>query len=122
MHRFRRIFLHIGPHKTGSSAIQLMCDENRELLAGKGIFYPSGRWHGQLGSCFSQPKVAYVYNRHAGNVDESAIEKSDHGYLAKLEEELQDTRCQDLLLSYEGFIRPAGGGGREAIQFSSLIQ
>jgi hypothetical protein len=32
--------LHIGPHKTGTTAIQLFCERNRKLLAKAGFWYP----------------------------------------------------------------------------------
>jgi len=104
MANFRRVFLHIGPHKTGSSAIQLMCDENRQLLIEHGIYYPQGRWHAQLGSYFSQNKAAYIYNKHAGNTDAAAIDSSDRAYITALRAELEKANCEYLLLSYEGFI------------------
>jgi hypothetical protein len=104
MKRYRQIFLHIGPHKTGTTAIQRMADENRAALARHGIFYPSGRWHGQLGSCFAQNKVAYVYNRHSGFTDLAAINQSDTAYKTRLLGELEESDCQDAVFSYEGLI------------------
>jgi hypothetical protein len=32
--------LHIGPHKTGTTAIQMFCERNRKLLAKAGLWYP----------------------------------------------------------------------------------
>lgn len=104
MVRFACIYLHIGLHKTGSSAIQLMCDENRNALADAGVWYPLGRWHGQLGSCFSTGKILYVYNRHAGNIDEASIEQSDRNYILRMIEGFHRTHCDRAVLSYEGFI------------------
>jgi hypothetical protein len=104
MSRFKRIFLHIGPHKTGTSAIQRMADENRAVLARYGILYPTGRWHGQLGSCFARNKLAYVYNRHAAPTGLEAINRSDASYKAGLLKELDESDCQDAVFSYEGFI------------------
>jgi hypothetical protein len=104
MKRFEQIFLHIGPHKTGTTAIQRMADENRAVLAQHGILYPSGRWHGQLGSCFAQNKLAYVYNRHSGFTDLAEIDRSDAAYKTRLLQELDDSDCQDAVFSYEGFI------------------
>jgi hypothetical protein len=104
MKRFEQIFLHIGPHKTGTTAIQRMADENRAVLARHEILYPSGRWHGQLGSCFAQNKLAYVYNRHSGFTDLAEIERSDAAYKTRLLQELDDSDCQDAVFSYEGFI------------------
>ena len=104
MKQIRQIFLHIGPHKTGTSAIQRMADENRAVLARHGLLYPTGRWHGQLGSFFAQNKVAYVYNRHSGVTDLTEINRSDAAYKAHLLQEIEDSDCQDLVFSYEGFI------------------
>jgi SAM-dependent methyltransferase/glycosyltransferase involved in cell wall biosynthesis len=104
MSQFRRIYVHIGPHKTGSSAIQLMCDDRRSILTRNGILYPQGRWHGQLGSYFSRNKLLYIYNRHAGNIDTATIIRSDEIYLTNLNRELRYSTCDTLVLSYEGFI------------------
>jgi hypothetical protein len=104
MKQFGTVYLHIGPHKTGTSAIQRMADENRATLARCGILYPSGRWHGQLGSCFALNKVAYVYNRHSGFTDLAAITRSDNAYKTRLLEELEESDCRDAVFSYEGFI------------------
>lgn len=35
-----RIVLHIGTHKTGTSALQAYCAKNREALLARGIYYP----------------------------------------------------------------------------------
>ena len=42
------LLLHMGPHKTGSTAIQLFCERNREQLARAGFWYP------QTGICWGQ--------------------------------------------------------------------
>ena len=34
------VYLHIGTPKTGSSAIQFFCGNNRKLLKEKGVAYP----------------------------------------------------------------------------------
>jgi SAM-dependent methyltransferase len=36
-----KVFLHIGTHKTGTTALQTVFDENRELLKQHGVLYPS---------------------------------------------------------------------------------
>ncbi len=36
-----RLILHIGSHKTGTTAIQRFCSQNREVLLSQGILYPS---------------------------------------------------------------------------------
>lgn len=43
-----RLLLHVGPHKTGSTAIQDHCSANRDWLACAGLWYPrSGTWFSQ---------------------------------------------------------------------------
>ena len=42
------LLLHVGPHKTGSTAIQTFCEQNREGLTRAGFWYPkSGNVGGQ---------------------------------------------------------------------------
>src|ERR1700677_671907 len=36
-----KLFLHIGPHKTGSTCIQKYCSENRDHLLKLGVSYPA---------------------------------------------------------------------------------
>lgn len=42
---FERLILHVGTHKTGTSAIQRWCNDNRDNLARRGYLYPlTGQW------------------------------------------------------------------------------
>lgn len=104
MRRFKLIFLHIGPHKTGSTAIQAMCDQNRSVLARHGILYPFGRWHGQLGSFFSRDKINFVFNRHSNRKDLNSLTAADTQYILRLRQEFSKTNADTVVLSYEGFI------------------
>lgn len=36
-----RVVLHIGTHKTGTSALQAYCAKNRDVLLARGIYYPN---------------------------------------------------------------------------------
>lgn len=38
------LFLHIGPHKTGTTAIQTCFADNASALRRKGVFYPKSNW------------------------------------------------------------------------------
>jgi hypothetical protein len=51
----RRLFLHIGAHKTGSTALQLGLHRNRARLEGQGVAY------------VSDPSVAHVHNHLASS-------------------------------------------------------
>ena len=44
----RRIFLHIGAIKTGTTYIQSVLRENRELLVEEGVLFPGRRWRDQV--------------------------------------------------------------------------
>ena len=39
-HRKAPLVLHVGPHKTGSTSIQIFCERNRQQLANAGFWYP----------------------------------------------------------------------------------
>src|SRR5579872_2093958 len=104
MDRLDCLYIHIGPHKTGSSAIQSICDMNRAALADHGVLYPSGRWHGQLGSYFARDKVKYVYNRHSGRTDPKAINVSDDQYIDDFVKQIKQSNLLKTVISYEGFI------------------
>ena len=43
---FKRLILHIGSHKTGTSAVQRAADDHRDTLLEQGLLYPkTGQWH-----------------------------------------------------------------------------
>src|SRR3954452_18643281 len=43
----RAVLVHIGPYKTGTTAIQSSLHEHRERLVAQGVTYP-GRYHRQM--------------------------------------------------------------------------
>ena len=98
--------LHFGLDKTGSTAIQDVCDRARaELAAQCSLVYPPGLWHAQLGSCFAEAPARYVFNRESGRQDEARIRAEDADYLRQQGEWLRaQAPARTLLLSYEGFI------------------
>ena len=43
---FKKLILHVGSHKTGTSAVQKAADGRRNALLNQGILYPrTGQWH-----------------------------------------------------------------------------
>ena len=44
----RRVFLHIGAIKTGTTYIQTVLRENRERLIEEGVLFPGRRWRNQV--------------------------------------------------------------------------
>jgi hypothetical protein len=52
-----QLFLHIGPHKTGSTFIQKVFFDNKERLLGLGVNYPNFGFRGQYGQHEAVEKV-----------------------------------------------------------------
>jgi hypothetical protein len=83
----KRIFIHIGTHKTGTSAIQNFLFRNREALSEKGFFYPlpgNKPGHHPIAGEFrpSSPKkylrkkmktLSYIQEIHTHNLDTSIL-------------------------------------------------
>jgi hypothetical protein len=104
--QFDTAILHFGLDKTGSTAIQDVCDQARaELAARCSIVYPPGSWHAQLGSCFASSPLRYVHNVENGRTDESAIRAADARYLQEQTAWIRaQPQARRLLFSYEGFV------------------
>ncbi len=107
MSESRKAIIHVGLHKTGSTAIQLTCSHNSGLLAEHGYYYPrfgADCWANHsvplslmfmvdpynkshtVRNIFKTPQVAYSR--------EKEIRKA-------FEMEIQSTRCQNILISGE---------------------
>ena len=52
--KFKKIFLHVGFDKTGSTALQKCLKINSDLLLNEKIFYVPSRYSTILGSFFQQ--------------------------------------------------------------------
>lgn len=62
------LVLHIGPHKTGTTAIQMFCERNRKLLAKAGFWYP------EVGAASGQHMILPgCYLRHHPHIPESLL-------------------------------------------------
>jgi len=61
----RTLWFHIGTPKTGTSALQLFFNMNREKLLALGVTYPDfglvGNCHHRLGASFYPPEHRPVY-------------------------------------------------------------
>lgn len=96
----------MGADKTGSTSIQEFFDRNRKTLIAQGtVAYPPGHWQAQFGSCFSEDPVKYVWNSEQGRSNPESIRASDDQYLKDFSTWLEQVEpCDELVLSYEGFI------------------
>jgi hypothetical protein len=96
--------LHIGLDKTGSTAIQMACVNNKEALLAMSILYPStDTSQGQLGSCFYKEPGEYIHNIELGRQDSALIAFEDAHYLQELDKEIHDSRASTMILSSESF-------------------
>ena len=104
--QFKKVLLHVGWDKTGSTTIQSFFDLNRASLRETfSIVYPPGRWHAFLGSYFSENPTDYIYNRYLGEYDTNRIKKRDCQLLSEFESSILSAGTSEILLvSYEGFI------------------
>ncbi|GFD91212.1 hypothetical protein KUL152_34380 [Tenacibaculum sp. KUL152] len=91
-----KVFIHIGPPKSGTSAIQKWLSDNRDYLASKGVFYPeheldeNGVSSGNLLSLFSQDGEDFL-------LDEAKV--------SSLLEEFISSKNDVLILSSEFFFK-----------------
>lgn len=96
--------LHIGLDKTGSTAIQLACLNNKQFLLAKSILYPlTDVAHGQLGSCFYDNPLEYIHNIELARTDRKQIAREDEYYLQGLTAEIAQSGAQTMILSSEAF-------------------
>ena len=85
-------------HKTGTSALQNSLYAHRDHLLNAGILYPTAGLH------LDSPKAGY---RHLG-LRRSLEQEGPQSFATKqLRQEIADSPCHTVILSYEGFFTPA---------------
>jgi hypothetical protein len=95
----KKLILHIGFHKTGTSALQEYFDENRKTLETQGIFYPkslNGKFPGNV-------DLSWAFNENAPpyaslNSDEKLQIKSYY------KNQMDNTECETIIVSSEDFV------------------
>jgi hypothetical protein len=100
----RKIVLHIGLHKTGTTTIQRVLHENREfVLRQEGVLYPSlaANLSNALGTIFRDNPRNQMANKVAGFTSEK-IAAHRKKYLSSLDAEISSGRWDTLVLSGEG--------------------
>lgn len=94
----KKIYLHIGTHKTASTFIQKSLSENHERLLGLGYLYPKTGQVGQ-GSHHNLQFEITGDKRH----------KKQLGGWEELKEEIRLSRCEKIIISCEAFSTLQGG-------------
>lgn len=98
----RNCFLHIGPAKTGTSAIQASLRKAAGTLHDRGFHYPGQeRNHIFMASAFLEEPGKLQYNLAAGRTDPAAIAAHHAAALQTFEDELAASGCQSVIISSE---------------------
>ena len=104
MTKFKTIFLHIGLHKTGSTAIQHTLHNYRdELATSHKLLYPAvSRNHSMpLVAMFHDQPHTYRMNIRAGIHTADAASVAADQHRARFEQEMSGSSCEQVLLSGE---------------------
>ncbi len=95
-----KFIVHVGPGKTGSSAIQKWLVENRELLLTKGIYYPK---HKLDANGISSGNWECAFTRD--DKEEIAL---DRDKCQKIEKAAKNLQCNSILISSEALHESMG--------------
>ena len=106
--RFKTCILHIGTEKTGTSAVQNFCLQNRKSLKKEGFYYPS---FGKGGSqwefvtyAHEEPWRNVDLKRTFGVEDQDSLEVYRNQFAERLKTEFSAVkRCHTLIISSEHF-------------------
>ena len=93
----RRVVIHAGMHKTGTSFVQNTLYENRDYLRECGILYPISGLH---------RRSSAAGLRHLGLRMSLGEEGASSYALEVLRDELRASDCHTAIISYEGFLAP----------------
>jgi len=90
-----RVFIHAGPGKTGTSAVQYWLQTNRELLLERGVFYPAHNLDRNRVSAGNGGSLFWKNDKGQWQVDREGVER--------LKKRFARSGCDTLLLSSELF-------------------
>lgn len=101
-----RLHLHIGNHKTGSTAIQSVLDKNSSLLKERNVIYPktgevAGAHHGLVAALKASTSESFRMHTNMSGEHKPSFER----LLADLTEECKE--YEDVILSSEEFFNSA---------------
>lgn len=100
--KIKKILVHIGPDKTGSSSIQSTLNNHRKLLIEKKIYYAPGRLNSTIGSFFSSYPEKFIYNiLQRPNKTRKEIIQNDKEYFFKIKNYLLNINPEILIISSE---------------------
>lgn len=94
----KKIFIHVGPAKSGSSAIQNFCNSNPAVLGQLGVMYPS---HTLMESGVSAGNMESIFD-----TSRKGKPKLSQAKILKLLSDFEKSNFSTLLLSSENFFGP----------------
>lgn len=101
--KFKKIIIHIGFDKTGSSAIQKNLNLNREDLIKNNIYYAPGKFNVYLPSYCSNNPANFIYNKlQRPNKENYQIHEEDTIYLNNFFRNINKIKPDYFIISYEG--------------------
>lgn len=107
--KLKKIFLHVGADKTGSTAIQHTFHQNRRLLTEFGYLYGPQLDHELLAVYFSDaPSEVDSPDGRSKKHDLEKARKDAVKFISDLDSDIKNASTPYLVLSYEGFANLAG--------------
>lgn len=97
----KKILLHVGTHKTGSTSIQHTLYDNRDILEAHNIHYlefGSNHWH--LYSAFMHNPCEWFEHQRMSRKREQ-VETLNAETLRKVKEEIANSPCENIIISSE---------------------
>ena len=93
-----KIILHLGSHKTGTTAVQRYCEVNREALVEQGILFPETGY-------FSSSTNAFTATPGHQGILNAAV-KEDDVFFEELYREIEVSKCSSVFISCENMSLP----------------
>ncbi len=120
--RMKTLYLHIGTHKTASSTLQLFFARNKNRLARSGFYYPvEGSYY--LGIENSQSLLSHSLRNARPAYIPKRVNFTRQGCIADIRRDIQNSACENVLVSSEHFSHSATHEEVEAIRsaFSQVV-
>jgi len=97
----KKILLHVGTHKTGSTSIQQTLFNNRDILKANNIHYlefGSNHWH--IYSAFMNNPWDWFEHKRMGR-DKESVQELNAATLCDVKAEVMSSECDNILISSE---------------------
>lgn len=120
----RRLVMHGGFSKTGTTAIQTAFAASREtLLATQGLLYPgqTASHNTLIGTVFTTKPADFILNRTRSNITPASLASEAHRAKQMIEAEIRKRRPDTVLLSAEAFSNLTVGDMERLLDWLSTL-